>query len=155
MPEDGLYQQDLFQVAGRLLQQSKTNASQRRVKNTLTREDIMELLLASDGRCAVTGLPFDFAPLENTKRHPWMPSLDRINHSKGYHAENIRIVCFAVNVAMNQWGEQALYRIVDAINAKSLGVDLRDQGQQTSSWVRTAKERNTRTRQMDRGTWQG
>ena len=38
-------------------------------------------------------------------------SLDRIDSSKGYTVENCRLVCTAVNLAMNEWGEDVLERI--------------------------------------------
>lgn len=69
----------------------------------------------SDGKCQVSGIEFnDFRPLGSTKR-PWYPSIDRIDSRKPYTAENCRVVCVAVNVAMGEWGIGVLTAIAKAI----------------------------------------
>jgi len=62
-------------------------------------------------RCAVSGQPFTLEPL-NGKR-PYAPSIDRINSAIGYVPGNTRIVCVAVNYAMNVWGESVIWRLFD------------------------------------------
>lgn len=64
--------------------------------------------------CAVTGIPFVY----DVPGHPLMPSLDRIDSSKGYTADNVRLVCWAVNCAASTWGLEAYL----AIAARALGV---------------------------------
>lgn len=44
-------------------------------------------------------------------RRPLAPSIDRIDSSLGYTRQNCRIVCAAVNYAMNVWGEDVLWRL--------------------------------------------
>ena len=39
-------------------------------------------------------------------KHPFAPSLDRISSQGGYTADNVRLVCIAVNFGMGQWGEE-------------------------------------------------
>ena len=109
------------------------NARQRGIEHSINREDIIELPLASEGRCAITGIPFDFSTKNifsstlrkrssTSKRRPWVASLDRVDPFKGYRPDNVRLICFAVNAAMNLWGENALYKIVEAINLKRSGM---------------------------------
>ena len=53
------------------------------------------------------------------------PSIDRINATKGYTKDNVRIVCLAANVAMMQWGENVLYIMAQSIYERgSLGMYL-------------------------------
>lgn len=69
----------------------------------------------------VSGIPFEF---ENSKgdgrRRPWIPSIDRIDSSKGYTKGNCRIVCCAVNIAMNNYGEDVLARISEYMTLKRI-----------------------------------
>lgn len=72
---------------------------------------------AQDGKCAVSLIPFR---IDRSKRSPFMPSLDRIDPSKGYHPSNCRLVAYIVNCALNQFGEDALTEMSRAIVAKDL-----------------------------------
>lgn len=56
------------------------------------------------GNCELSGVPFDLSP----GRKATSPSLDRIDPSRGYTPENVRIVCHALNAALGDWGESAL-----------------------------------------------
>ena len=61
--------------------------------------------------CEMTGLPFDL----HSKGQAWnSPSIDRIIPAEGYVYTNIRIVCFAMNAAMGNWGETVLQQIITA-----------------------------------------
>lgn len=63
------------------------------------------------GVCQATGLPFDL-----TATAAWnSPSLDRIDPSKGYTMENVRVVLYCVNVMSNLWGEGKIVEIANAI----------------------------------------
>lgn len=53
---------------------------------------------------------FDKCPV----RHPFAPSLDRIDSSKGYTLSNTRLVCVASNFCMNQWGDGVIHELVQA-----------------------------------------
>ena len=91
----------------------KTLASCRHRSENLGREfQLTHLQLASKmretkGRCEVTGLLFTKNKADTRARQrPFIHSVDRIDSSKGYTPNNIRIVCFSVNMAMSNWGEQ-------------------------------------------------
>lgn len=71
----------------------------------LTRDELKLVLLSSNGRCAVTGIPFSTAAMAGKKFRPLMHSIDRIDSATGYTLENVRMVCAGVNVAMMHWGE--------------------------------------------------
>lgn len=68
------------------------------------------------GACEVTGIPFSLDRGESGRR-PYAPSLDRRDSSGGYTSENCRLVCVAVNVAMNEWGAELLLRIAEHVSA--------------------------------------
>jgi hypothetical protein len=56
------------------------------------------------GVCELTGLPFDFVSRGCGPRAPFTPSIDRIIPSLGYVPSNVRVVCWAVNAALGDWG---------------------------------------------------
>jgi len=83
-------------------------------------------LRLSQGRCAVSGIPFDFTKVGDVKRAPYQPSLDRIDNSKGYTQDNIRIVCLAVNIAMSDWGEEVFSSIASGYVFKKYDLVVRE-----------------------------
>lgn len=101
---------------GVTLKDCRKNARARGIAFDLTREDVEHLVRRAENACEVTGIPFERdrphgAPLGY--RRPWVQSIDRIDSTQGYTRENCRLVCCAVNYAMNQWGESVLLRIIE------------------------------------------
>lgn len=80
----------------------------------ITREDVRQMIDDSGGVCAVTGIPFDGRKDDTLRIRPWMPSIDRIDPAGPYSRSNTRVVCAAVNLAMNQFGEATFLRIAAA-----------------------------------------
>lgn len=77
-----------------------------------------ELWRRCKGRCELTSIPFDLEKIEGCFRRPFAPSIDRVNAAGGYTASNVRVVCTAVNLAMNQWGEDVLFRLARGLALK-------------------------------------
>jgi hypothetical protein len=65
---------------------------------------------ARTGRCEATGQPFDLDADE--KRNPFFPSLDRIDSSKGYLDENVRVVVSAFNLMRGDLEDRTFHRII-------------------------------------------
>lgn len=86
-------------------------AKRKNVEWSLTAQDVAGMWAASKGRCALTGIHFDEANAGRFARRPWVPSLDRIDASKGYTTQNTRLICCAMNFALNSWGEEIFERI--------------------------------------------
>lgn len=82
---------------------------------TLTEEDRDRIQAIIDaGYCQVTAMPFN---LEGGKT--WdSPSLDRIDNSRGYESDNIRVVLYCLNVMANVWGPNKVVEIGKAIMAQ-------------------------------------
>jgi hypothetical protein len=80
----------------------------------LDREFIAKKLAA--GVCEYSGLPFERgASAEDFRARPFAPSLDRIVPALGYVKSNVRMVCFAVNMALSDWGDDVFLRIAQAV----------------------------------------
>lgn len=99
----------------RLLDQAKGRAKVIGVPFKLLVEDFQELYEKSGKHCAVSGLPFDIAQIDGVHRRPYAPSIDRIDGMLGYTKDNCRIVCCAVNLAMNDFGENVLWDIATSM----------------------------------------
>lgn len=93
-------------------------------KPGITAETLKLILLRSNGVCEVTGIKFSDAIPEGCRTAPYAMSIDRVDSSKGYTLANCRVVCFSVNVAMNEWGEDVLLRIGKAVMLRHLAKDM-------------------------------
>lgn len=90
---------------------TERNAKRRGIPFALTRQEFKTIVERSEGRCMMTGIEFEFERYEGSCRRPFAPSLDRINAANGYSAENCRLICVIVNLALNQWGTGPLMRV--------------------------------------------
>lgn len=74
------------------------------------------------GFCQVTNLPFDLTTKQDSKKNPYAPSIDRIDQSKGYTRDNVRIVLWQVNLMKNELSDSELLKMCERIvdNAESL-----------------------------------
>ena len=68
-------------------------------KGNITKENFSEIK-GSDGNCAITGLPLI---IENNSGKFNQASPDRIDNTKNYDIDNVRIVCLALNLAKKQF----------------------------------------------------
>jgi len=85
-----------------LYMKSKKRAEEEyKVEFKITKEFISKLL--DSGKCAITNIPIRYE-LNKSGLNPFRPSLDRIDSTKGYTEDNIRIVCIAANYALNEFG---------------------------------------------------
>lgn len=62
-------------------------------------------------RCSLTGLPFFAESGAKSKVHPFTPSLDRIDCSRGYTKDNVRVVVWAINAMLLDWGEEVFAQV--------------------------------------------
>lgn len=65
------------------------------------------------GFCELTGYPFDLTPdaIKGSRRFDG-PSIDRIDSTKGYTYDNVRVVLNIVNYGLNIWGEDVLRKVM-------------------------------------------
>lgn len=95
---------------------SKHRAKRLDVPHDITDHYIDELLVAQGFRCAVSDIVLEVSG--DRFGGPFGPSLDRIKPALGYTRGNLRVVCQIVNVAMNEWGLEALEVLVEAMAQK-------------------------------------
>lgn len=94
---------------------SRRNAGKRGVDFSMSADEFAHLIERADGRCMLTGIPFEFTRYRGCSRRPFAPSIDRIKARRGYDADNCRLVLVAVNLALNEWGMTPLLQIAHAL----------------------------------------
>jgi len=89
-------------------------------------EYVKELWDDQGGICPFTGwslqLPVSTRGFANG-RLPRNASLDRIDASKGYTKGNVRYVALIVNMALSNWGDEAVYELAEAVVQNRAGKD--------------------------------
>ncbi|UEM24512.1 hypothetical protein JL100_030240 (plasmid) [Skermanella mucosa] len=85
----------------------------------VSREDIWRMFRDQGGRCLLSGIAFSPEPFFNDSlvTRPFAPSLDRLDGTRGYQRDNVRLVCTIANFAMNRWGETVLFQLAQGIVA--------------------------------------
>jgi hypothetical protein len=107
---------------------------------SITSTDILNVIVSQNYCCAVSGLPLSFEAGTRAKRNPWSASLDRIDTTRGYEPDNIRIVATLINIAMNTWGEEPLYRAAAAITYNRLSPVSYEQSRQRADSTLSASD---------------
>lgn len=75
------------------------DSKHRKLKNTLTVDDINEMYTNQDGLCYWFKIPL--IPSDH-KKHPQQPSLDRLDRNKGYTKDNVVLCCYSANIGRNE-----------------------------------------------------
>ena len=101
-----------------LYARTRRRATEADIYFELSLGDVLRKGEANNWRCELTGIRFDIARTDNAYARPLAPSIDRIDCSQGYTVANIRLVCVAVNAALNDWGEAVFRKIALAYCAR-------------------------------------
>jgi hypothetical protein len=65
-----------------------------------------------DGCCLLTGIRFSLDRIgTGITPRPFAPSIDQIVAGRGYVRDNIRLICWATNVLLLEWGEDVALKI--------------------------------------------
>lgn len=113
---------EIERFALRVLIRARLNAKGRKIEFKLNSDDVLVLLRESGYRCAVTWVDFSLEEVGAKRRRPYAPSIDRIECSLGYVPDNCRMVCVAANIAMNEWGESVLLRMMESRFRQALDI---------------------------------
>ena len=75
---------------------------------------LLDLVERQEFRCALTGIEF-FAQIDNAASiDPCTPSIDRIEPQKGYVKSNVRVIIYAMNAMLLDWGEDVFIQIANS-----------------------------------------
>lgn len=98
----------------RALKSAKTRARLKGVAFDLSLDDCFEMAEAQAFRCGLTGIEFFASHACQSRVDPYMPSIDRVVPALGYVPGNVRIVVFAVNAMILDWGDEFFIRIANS-----------------------------------------
>lgn len=94
---------------------TRSGARKRKLPFEIELTDVFKLAYKSKGVCCISGLPFSLESMDGIKHRPFAPSIDRIDCKQGYTVKNVRLVCVAVNYALNEFGERFLIELARSI----------------------------------------
>lgn len=99
-----------------LLGSAKIRAKKNKLEFDLDIDWLLDLHDTQKGKCILTDLLLDFSFTQGKGRgyNPMSPSLDKINPKLGYVKNNVRLVCTAINIALNSFGEDHFEKIAKA-----------------------------------------
>jgi hypothetical protein len=99
---------------------AKNRAKTKELAFNIDGEYMSKLWDEQKGKCSVSGIDLDLSKSDLYSANPYSPSIDRIIPSKGYIKGNVRIVCYQVNVALSEYGEDQLLKMCRAIASMPL-----------------------------------
>lgn len=67
----------------------------------------------NEGKCEISDIPFVLKG-----RSPFSISIDRIDATKGYTKDNVRLVCLMINFALNNFGDTVFFQMCEAVTNK-------------------------------------
>lgn len=75
---------------------------------------LLEMAVEQDFKCALTGIEFLAGNSYRGRVNPFIPSIDRITPSNGYTKGNVRLVIYAVNAMLLDWGEGLFVHVANS-----------------------------------------
>lgn len=105
--------------ATHLLNNARARAKRNNIDCTISQEWIIERL--ERGRCEMTDLPLviEINGGKGHKNNSFAPSLDKIDTTKGYTPDNVRLVCWIYNRARGAFPDSDLLTMAKALVDKN------------------------------------
>lgn len=82
--------------------------------NPITTDEVMAIWRAQEGMCAASGIVMTWG---RGRLMPSSVSIDRIDSSRGYEKDNVRLVCYQVNTFRGRWSDDQMLLMAKAIIA--------------------------------------
>lgn len=117
------YDRDLLRrILWETAHKARSRSGRRRQEHGITVDDVVDMFIAQEGRCALTGVEFALKIHKLRLRDPYRPSLDRISSDQGYILGNCRLVAHIANVARCDFGDGVFYEMCGAATRFRSGV---------------------------------
>lgn len=100
------------ELSGRLWNQTIRQGKKRGFEISISIEDVWELFLKQDRKCALTNMPIAFPP---TARDKGTASLDRIDSKKGYVVGNVQWVHKDINKMKMEFNQEYFIMLCELI----------------------------------------
>jgi len=117
---DAMARAEEVRLAALLFEGTRCSAKVRNLRFALTKQDVFNLVIAANGKCMLTDIPFSDEKVVGTKKRLWRPSIDRIDSSRGYEVGNVRLICVVANFALSNHGDAVFEKLAVAYVLKRL-----------------------------------
>ncbi len=99
-----------------LLESARARAKKYNLPINIDLEFLLKMYEEQKKSCALTGIEFELKRTESKKEKytPFGPSIDKIDHKKGYTKDNVRLVCVMVNLSLNTFGDECFDKMCEA-----------------------------------------
>ena len=104
------YLKTLKGYSGKLFSNAKRRAELKKMEFNLTSNWVLEKLTPLT--CDVTGLNLEIKMSKFYRINPLQPTLDRIDNTKGYTTDNVRVVCWWWNVMKQDWTDEVVKDLI-------------------------------------------
>lgn len=109
-----------LRLARDLYAKARNSAPLRELEFTITMQTVYDLVIKADGHCMLTGIRFTDEKPDGAKKKLWRPSIDRIDSSRGYTPDNVRLICVAANIALQDHGDDVFAKLAVGFVKKRL-----------------------------------
>jgi len=96
-----------------MLNNARGRATKKGLLFNLDLKYLNELWRKCDKRCELSNIPFEMKVYN--KPHPFRPSIDKIDNTKGYIKGNVRIILWGLNRAINDMGLEIYCKIAGGV----------------------------------------
>ena len=111
------HKQRVVQTLLKSMKGARLRAKAKGMDFDLSADWIIQRVERNNFECELTGVEFYTGRFGLPVNRGFTPSLDRIDNSKGYTKDNVRIVLLAANIMMSDWGH-AVFKAVAVNYAK-------------------------------------
>ena len=99
------------QSLARAFRRARRRASSRGIPFDIDMDWLLAEAESQGFRCGLTGIPFYAKHKSKCAKNPFAPSMDQILPSGGYTKSNVRLVVFAINAMMMDWGQEVFEHV--------------------------------------------
>lgn len=115
----GRLRTDLLRSVSKTLTTTRARSRRLGIECKITGADVAALYHTQNGRCLLTGreMVWGIGAADPLGIHRDAASIDRIDQTKGYSLDNIRLVTFQANFARNRFSDDELFAFCEAVLA--------------------------------------
>jgi hypothetical protein len=96
------------------IRSARTRARAKGLQFDLDLDYLLDMAARQEFRCALTGIEFFTRHKWPGRVDPYTPSIDRVEPALGYIRGNVRLVAYAVNAMLLDWGEGLFVQIANS-----------------------------------------
>lgn len=105
---------------------AKQRSSKKKIPFSISFDDVIKMFNDQQGLCSLSGMKLITNEIreEGKNYYPYAPSIDKIDPTKGYVLDNIRIVSVIVNLSLNTFGDVVFDEMCKSYIEKKYNIKL-------------------------------